>query len=260
MDKIINYLKELELSEIEAKLYLTLLQNGPISVRDLAETIQIKRTTAYFYIDQLVEKGLVMKLVKGSKKMVAANPPESLQHLVEEKMTSAKQVEQNFPSILKTLTTSLPQSVRTTDAEIKYYKGINAVRKIYEEAFTGNDLRSYVKVEDQPALSSDNPEFFSDAFKKNRNLKVWEIVYESPHSRRQAMKILSQTNSYFYKFMPKDLKWSLSSEDILIYSGKVAIINYADNISCVVLASEGFYNNSKEIFDFLWKMLPEKQL
>src|ERR1700734_1251596 len=101
MDKIVDYLKQLDLSDVEAKLYLTLLQTGPASVRDLAQTIDIKRTTAYFYIDQLVEKGLIMKLVKGSKKLVAANEPENLKILVEDKLESAKNVQQNFSTILK---------------------------------------------------------------------------------------------------------------------------------------------------------------
>jgi HTH-type transcriptional regulator, sugar sensing transcriptional regulator len=106
MDNIIDYLKHLDLSDVEAKLYLTLLQAGPTSVRDLAQTIDIKRTTAYFYIDQLVDKGLIMKLVKGSKKLVAANTPDNLEHLVEEKLKKAKAVQHDYPEILKTLTAS----------------------------------------------------------------------------------------------------------------------------------------------------------
>src|SRR5579872_6618280 len=101
MDKIIDYLKQLDLSVAEAKLYLTLLQTGPTSVRDLAQTVDIKRTTAYFYIDQLVEKGLIMKLVRGSKKLVAANEPENLRELVEKKVVSAHSVKNNLPAILK---------------------------------------------------------------------------------------------------------------------------------------------------------------
>ena len=66
-NKIIEYLKQLDLSEIEAELYLILLNKGSLSVRDLAEISGIKRTTAYIYIDQLIEKGLVLKVVKESK-------------------------------------------------------------------------------------------------------------------------------------------------------------------------------------------------
>ncbi|HEX8965543.1 MAG TPA: helix-turn-helix domain-containing protein, partial [Patescibacteria group bacterium] len=59
MNQVLLYLEQLDLSESEAKLYMSLLQTGPISVRDLAIKVGIKRTTAYLYIDLLVEKGLV---------------------------------------------------------------------------------------------------------------------------------------------------------------------------------------------------------
>ena len=62
MDKIIDYLKQLELSDTEAKLYLALLKSGPTGVKELAEKVDVKRTTAYFYIDQLIEKNLIIKI------------------------------------------------------------------------------------------------------------------------------------------------------------------------------------------------------
>ena len=54
--------------------------------------------------------------------------------------------------------------------------------------------------------------------------------------------------------MPKNLK--LSSEDILIYDGKVAIINYTGKITSMVLHSRDYYSNSAELFDFIWEILP----
>src|SRR5579862_6508050 len=201
MDKIIDYLKQLDLSDAEAKLYLTLLRAGPTSVRDLAQTVDIKRTTAYFYIDQLVEKGLLMKLVRGSKKLVAANEPDNLQFLVEKKVASAKIVRQHLPSILKALSTTLPETNSTKDAEIKYYKGRSNILNLYKEAFNANEFRSFAKVEEEAKLSSDSPALFQHAFEKNKKLKVWEIIYESPYSRKEAIKIFSQNNNrYFYKF------------------------------------------------------------
>jgi len=257
VNDIINYLEKLGLSEAEAKLYITLLKSGPITVRELAKAVEIKRTTAYMHIEQLVERGLVMRLIKGSNKLIAATEPDSsLDSLVQKKLQKAKDIEKNFPSILDKISTSLPDIKTTESTEIKFFKGMGAVKRIYAEAFKGNELRSYVKVEDIPVLSSNNPVFFAEAFKKNKKLKVWEIMYDSPISRRQAFKTLSKANSYFYKFMPSELKWSITSEDILIYDGKVAIINYKGNVSTTVLQSSDFYNNSKEIFDFIWRIIP----
>ncbi len=252
MENILKFLKELELSEIEAKLYLTLLQHGSTSVRELAETIEIKRTTAYFYIDQLVEKGLIMKLVKGSKKQVAANPPESLQHLVEQKVASAKLVEQTFPSILQTITSSLPEQIDTNDSEIRYYKGKNGVRKIYEDALTANEMRSYVNLSAIQEVFPENFRLFDAAFKANPQLKIFEIVENSPRSKTRTQ---TSDKMHFHKILPPDMK--LTAQDILIFEGKVGIINLKDDIHGVILRNTDLYNNLRLLFDFIWKILPE---
>jgi sugar-specific transcriptional regulator TrmB len=257
MDTLVDYLKQLDLSDAEAKLYLMLLQSGPTSVRDLAQTVAIKRTTTYFYIDQLVEKGLIMKLVKGSKKLVAANEPDQLKTLVEEKLKKAQEVQKGFPEILKTLTTTVPQVNNTNDADIKYFKGMNNVKKIYEDAFSANDVCSYVKLtesDEAGKVFTNNISTFEEAFNRNPKLVLREILYDSPLTKEQAPKLLAKNNRYSFKFMPKDLQ--LSSEDILIFDGKVAIINYKGNVSSVVLHSVDYYKNSKELFEFIWKILP----
>jgi sugar-specific transcriptional regulator TrmB len=59
---IIEYLEHMDIAKSEAELYLTLLQIGqPVSVRELARTAGINRLTAYHYLNQLTEKGLVQQ-------------------------------------------------------------------------------------------------------------------------------------------------------------------------------------------------------
>jgi HTH-type transcriptional regulator, sugar sensing transcriptional regulator len=256
MDKIIEYLKQLDLSDAEAKLYLRLLQTGPTTVRDLAQTVDIKRTTAYFYIDQLVEKGLIMKLVRGSKKLVAANGPENLQYLVEKKVSSAKQVKQNLPSFLKALSISPSESISANEAEIKSSKGITNARKIYLEALSSNELRTYIRIDTKDPLFPDTALVFSNAFEKNPKLKIWEIIY-AEDSGLPSKKSRSRKGRYFYKHLPKTMK--LSSEDILIYDGKVAIINFRGGKTNIVLQSRDLYNNFKEIFDSFWNTLGDSE-
>jgi sugar-specific transcriptional regulator TrmB len=253
MDKIIDYLKQLDLSDAEAKIYLRLLQSGPTSVRDLAQTVEIKRTTAYFYIDQLVEKGLIMKLVRGSKKLVAANEPHNLRYLVEEKVDSARIIEKSLPSILKTLSTSLLKGKSADDAEIRFYKGISNARKSYEESLHANELRTYARIDKTINLFPDSVKVFKKAFKSNLELKIWEIIYDSESSSEPAEHVKANTDRYFYKKLPNHLK--LSSEDILLYDGRVAILNFREGGSNIVLKSADFYSNFKQLFDFMWQII-----
>jgi sugar-specific transcriptional regulator TrmB len=257
MENIVDYLKQLDLSDAEAKLYLTLLQTGPIRVRELAQTVDIKRTTAYFYIDELIEKGLIMKLVRGSKKLVAASDPENLKILVEKKIQKANEVQNAFQGILNTLHTSLSKESSTTRDEIRYYSGKSGVKKIYEEALLGSELRLYLSLSEVAPLFPENDYLFENALNSNKNLQIFEI-YGDKHTNIKELSYNVKSTRYYYKFLPSNVH--LTAACILIYdTNKVAIINVSkiDNISGIVLYSKDYYNNSKELFDFMWHSLPE---
>lgn len=252
---ILEYLEQLDLSDIEAKLYLTLLETGPISVRELAAKIDIKRTTAYLPIEQLIEKGLIMKVVKGANKLVAANDPkDSLEYLVKKKLQTAQSIEKNLPDMLKTLTTSIPEMKETGDAEIKYYKGRQGVKKIYEDALKANEIRSYVNIEEITEVFPENSSLFDTALQKNPKMNMYEIVENSPQAKKR-FGTATKKERYFYKFLPEGM--NLTAQDILIYDDNVAIIHFKDKISGVVLHNTDLYKNFKLLFDFIWKILPQ---
>ncbi len=254
MDKINNFFKHLDLSDGEAKTYLTLLKSEALSVRELASKTGIKRTTAYLYIDQLIEKGLIIRLVKGSRKLVAATEPkENLSILAEKKLQTAKNIKEELPDMLKTITASIP-TMKDTEAEIKYYKGKNGVKKIYEESLKAKELRSFVNLSDIEKNFPENFQLFDNAFKHNPHIKMYEIVDNSSLSKEKS-EASGKNNRYFYKFLPEDMK--LKSTDILIYDDKIGIINLKDTVNGVILHNTDLYFSFKLLFDFIWKILPE---
>lgn len=249
--KIIDYLKQLDLSDIEAKLYLTLLNTGPVSVRDLAKTTGIKRTTSYLYIDQLVDKGLAMKLVKSSKKQVAATQPVDIKNLIEKKLETIKSVQKAFPDILNTLNAIQPQS-NLGDAEVKYFKGVQSMARIYEEAMKSEELCLYATLSELAHLVPED--LFEKSLKHNPKLKIYEIYGDSPENIKE-FSYTANNDRYFYKFMPPEME--LTAPGILHYDNKVAIINIkGKQHSATVLNNKDYYSNSKKIFNFIWSILP----
>ena len=257
MTKITDYLELLNLSEGETKLYLTLLESGPVSVRDVAVIADMKRTTAYLYIDQLIEKGLVMKVIQGSHKLVAVvDPQTSLQHLVKDKLANAASLNTELPAIIQRIHEVVPPEKEVGDAEIKFYKGKNGVKRIYEEALKSKKLRSFANIAIMKDNLPENSELWSEGLKQNPHIKIYEIIEDSPTSREQTALQSNTTDDqqYFYKFLPKEVR--LTAADTLIYDGKVSIINVRDTVSGVILENADYYNNMKELFDFFWKLLP----
>ena len=264
MDKILDYLKQLELSDEEATLYLTLLQTGPLSVKSLAEEVDIKRTTSYIYINTLIQKGLIVKVVKGAQKMVAANDPqECLQDLVKKKILKAEAIKENFSTMLSAMTASMSTINDIADAEIKYYKGENGVAKIYEEALRANELRTYVNLTELYNLLTPNNiklenDLFEKALSSNPTLKIFELIAETPDVvKKFNLDDTSKNERYTYKLMPDDV--GLTSPGILLYDNSVAIINGKETLTSVILRNTEYYINSKKLFDLIWRLLPESK-
>lgn len=257
MERILDFLNRLDVSETEAKLYLSLLETGPISVRELAQRIGLKRTTAYLYIDNLMAKGLITKDVVSSRTQISPiQPTEGLTELVKKTTDAAKEAETKLHEIVDEIRNSLHMSKETDQFEVKSYKGINGLKTVYEEALKANEFRSYVKIVEDD-LFADNIGMFDKAFKNNPNLHVKELLYKTSNAGKEAELLHARHSRYTYKYMPEDMK--LTSEDILIFDGKVALIHGKDrqSVNSVILNSTEYYKNSVEFFDFIWKMLPE---
>ncbi len=254
--KISDYLERLGLSDLEAKIYITLLGSGPISVRELADLVGIKRTRTYLHIDSLIEKGLVTKIIRGARKQIIVNQPESsLKHLVDEKTEATKKVQSEFSDILKSITTETTMLQEMNNAETRYYKGKLGVKKIYEEVLKAKEIRSYVNIEEIIKVFPENSSLFDNALKQNLEMRMFEIVENSREAKKRFGLPSNKKERYFYKLLPENMK--LTAQDILIYDDKVAIIHFKDNINGIILCNKDLYNNFKMFFDFIWKMLPQ---
>ena len=253
MDNI-DFLRKLGLGELEAKLYISLLEMGkPISVRHLSERVGLKRTTTYLYIDSLLKKGLIVKAERDTKKeVVAINPKENLKALVDKQLQSIKTIKEQLPIILGQFDFHSHGDIE--DTNIITYKGIVNTTKLYRQALDANEVRSYVKLVQIDNIFTDYIAEFTKAFEANKHLVMKEIIYDSSVQISVAQELSKLTDRYSYKIMPKELRFS--SEDILIYDEKVAIFNFKEKLNCILIQSGVYYNNSKEIFDYIWNTLP----
>lgn len=254
-ETLISYLEKLELSESEARLYLLILSVGGKTFRELAQILNVNRSTAFVNIERLVEKELVIKTVQDSKTIIIPNEPKDvLRNLVDKQIKATKTIEAQLPTIADELQKKYLPFEKLDNVEVKHYKGKLGVKKIYEEALKSKILCSYVNLTILHNTLPDNPQMFLNARKNNKNIKIFEIVEDTTISRRET-KLQTNSNNFFFKFLPKDVK--LSAADTLIYNNKVAIINVGKQITGVVLNNIDYYNNTKAIFDSYWNMLPK---
>ncbi|MBR3368566.1 winged helix-turn-helix transcriptional regulator [Candidatus Saccharibacteria bacterium] len=92
------------LSEIQAKIYLYLIENGQKTPAEIAEDIGENRTTVYSALEKLEKSEIVSKKYKGKISAYIPNHPAALESLAEKRLRQmarqARNLEGNLPSLI----------------------------------------------------------------------------------------------------------------------------------------------------------------
>lgn len=252
-------LEEFGLSANETNIYIALLKNGHSTVLELAEYTGINRATTHVNIESLTQKRLVTQIKKGqgSRRSIMAEPPEKLHALLKEQKAKIEAAEQQLPKIIADLSNLKESAQKNSNSgmEIRYYKGKNEVRFIYEEVLKANEIRTYANTAGLLKIFPINTQKFIAAHKKNPKMRIWEIMEDS-NETREYIKQMSP-DRFFCRLITKHLPLPPTT-DYLIFDGKVAIIEAPqDIISGLLIENANFYASSVAIHKFVWSYLPD---
>lgn len=123
--KIIEGLQNLGLTEKEAKVYIALLQLGKATAYSVALRSNLKNSTTYVILENLIDKGIVKKIPRVKKTLFTAINPEDLFSIIKSKITNA---EKEILPELKALNRGKEHKVK-----VSYYQGLRAIRRLYNE-------------------------------------------------------------------------------------------------------------------------------
>jgi len=256
--EIQKFMKSLGFSSIESKIYLSLLNLGPSTITKLSRRTQIPRTSVHRYIERLIEKGFVSQTYKANTRTVIAEDPKKLELIIREKEIELENKSENIddlrkslPKIINSIRNNIPNVDLKTKIAVKYYEDKNGIKSIYQEAFAAKELRSYVNLSAVHEVFKENASLYDQYQKQNKSLFVKEIIDNSPASIKIASQF-SERKNFEYKISAIPI--NLSSIDILIYDGKVAMVNYKELLGSVLMNWD-YYENSKTIFDYIWHTL-----
>lgn len=117
-------LKEFDLTQSEAKIYLAGLEIGPATILQLARKSEVKRTTIYSRIEELIRRGFFSITYKGAKKLYLAEDPERLIRTVHEKERILGDALPELKSIY---------NLSPTKPKVMFYEGIEGIKKVMED-------------------------------------------------------------------------------------------------------------------------------
>lgn len=116
--------QNLGLTDKEAAVYLAILELGSSSIHPIATQSGVKRTSIYYFIDHLVELGLIEKIKLRNRWHWLAKPPEALIDLQQKRLFDVKEALPELKGIFN-LTTNKPK--------ISYFEGLEQMKNILWE-------------------------------------------------------------------------------------------------------------------------------
>ena len=230
-------LRTLGLTEIEEKVYLTLLEEGPSLAGHVSRKSGIHRRMVYDATERLIKKGLIGYIIKNNRRLFEAVDPERLLEITQEQEASLKQV---LPQL------KLAYSLSKEKQETNFFKGHAGLKSVFEDEIReGKEL--YV-LAGSPAAREMYPAYFHwfDERRKQKRMRV-KMLADSAHAARFTGVPLAEI-----RHLP-GIGTELTSTNI--YGDKVAIIFWHREKPFVVLIKQKEIAEAyRAYFGQLWKV------
>ena len=246
-EQLIGILNEVGLSQNEAEVYLASLSLGPTTILKIAKASQIRRTTVYSVIETLKNKGLIHIKPVGLKQLYVAEHPERLDNIIENKKRSLEKLLPEFTALY---------NLKGGESTVKYYEGLGAVKNIYETILEpmkpGDD---YLVISDlEKFFDKTDQKYFENFLEKRIKSRVKARLIATDSKRARHMKEFARNMNQEVRILPEG---SILSVDTMIVPQKVTIFNLDEPISAVSLENKAMIEMHKELFEIIWRSLPE---
>lgn len=236
-------LKEIGLSEKEARVYLSALQMGPAAVQQIAKHAGVNRPTTYVMIESLTKRGLMSSFEKGKKRYFNAEPPERLRALFHSERRAIDDKEHRLDDLLPELralagVTELPK--------VRFYEGAEGLEAIHEDLLRVKDIDVVSIFSNDDAQKVLHPEHVEPFRKKLLERKAKErFIYTSSIPPTDIPK------EWEGRRVPRE-KFPFSGE-VSTYGDRVALLSYRGKLVGVLIESKELAQTVRAIFELAWE-------
>ncbi len=240
-------LLQLNLTEKEIVSYLTLLEQGALSIQDISKNTGINRVTTYSAIEELKQKGLVSESRRGKRKLFVAENPESLENILQEKKHQLKQEENILQNIILPSLKAININ-QENKPQIKFFEGADEINKIFDNILKSSeviDCGSY-----DTAIKATTQAFEKEYFAEIKRKKIFfRMILEDTSLNRKFAEM--GKGAIHVKFLPPETK---SSADIIVFGENVALMSY-DRQTATLIGNKSIADSIKMYLDFMWDRL-----
>ncbi len=247
MESLLKKLERIGLSGKEADAYAAVLRLGEATVSDIAREAGIKRTTAYEYIDALLEGGLVSQTVRKKRTLYIPEHPKKLLHNLDREEAVIREKRRVAGECLPELESLY--ALASSHPTVAFYEGREGLLDVYRQIVeTHKDVYSFF-----------TPEKFYGVFTLEQNDALLTRLYENggrlynlverSEAARAHLKLKQYDNFVKSKVLPEGFRFET---DLIIYGDTIALISFRTLIG-VLIRDQSIADLQKSIFKMIWK-------
>lgn len=229
-------------SEKQAKVYLALLELGTSTISPVAERAQVKRTSVYNFIDELVKLGVVGRTKRRGRWYYFAESPETLLSLQEQR---CRRMEAVLPSLIRR------QAQAKAKPSVTYFEGATEVKNIIAEELSCQSEVLYVWPARDVYEITGGKEYLSqvDRERIKRKIKVRSIHFKQ---KQVAFRTSSSAKEHLreVRFAPDGLDISMGMA--IFDSGKVGFFSSLEEGFGMLIESAELHKLMFTLFSYLW--------
>lgn len=225
----------------EAQVYCACLQLGTASVAELAKKSGLKRPTTYLVVDELLKKGLLIKVPKGRKMYVRAEDPARLLAFIDEKRETAMRV---LPEL------QLLASQCVSRPKVEFYEGKEQLMKAYEAVHHSKEIWAVVSMDEYFKVFTLEENRHIYRLLKNSGGKIYDMFVYS----RKSVKIAAQPHRQGMgevRILPKDFQ---ISSDILVGDDRVVLVSLP-RMTATVIIDPVIVETQRKMLQYTWHTL-----
>ncbi len=230
-----------------AEIYLTLVENGEMTVPRLLEKVPLSRATVYEALPTLLAEGFVEYRKEGRVAYYKPNHPTKLFTLMEEKKREVSLLEGEFKNMVQSLAGIYNLGINKPG--VKYYEGLDGIKDaLFTSLEAKNCIYTFMTIDPILEFAGDlNTEYVKK--RKEKNIVKKMLVVETPKAlERYAKNDITSTD---VKFLPKD--FSPFKTNIQIFDNSILFFTLTEKeqIGFEIMNPEiaGMFKN---IFEFIW--------
>lgn len=245
MEKKLDQLKELGLSEGQVKVYVAVLDLGVSTLNGIQEKTGIERRNIYDILNKLIERGFISYTLEKSKRTYQCTHPNKILEEIKKKEVNLDNLKNDISFIIPTF------NAKKSAVRAEVYRGIEAMKSLHDEML---DYKEIYWIGGNSGV-------------ENTSLKVW---FSKWMQRRVEKKVMmydlvdygtflgglepqkkEKHKKQYYKYcqLPRQLR---SPMVIAIFGNKVVQILWSEKPFAFVLESKEIKESFMKYFNYFW--------